>query len=138
MVRITTIDFPDGSRAAMLAARRPAMEINEYVLDRLVREKLDEARALAARRALISGTRSGLRARRAEADVARARPVTLRRARPDDNAQIAAIWNAALDSPIMTTDTEPRTPAAQAQWLARHGDDHPVVVAVDGAEVLAY
>jgi L-amino acid N-acyltransferase YncA len=39
----------------------------------------------------------------------------------------------------MTTDTEPRTPAAQRQGLARHGDDHPVIVAVDDDEgVLAY
>lgn len=31
----------------------------------------------------------------------------------------------------MTTDTEPRTPATQRQWLACRGNDHPVVVAVD-------
>src|SRR5262245_65662114 len=66
MVRITTIDFPDGSIAAMLGARRPAMEMNAYILDRLVREKLDEARALSARHALVRVSRppgSMLRAR---------------------------------------------------------------------------
>jgi L-amino acid N-acyltransferase len=63
----------------------------------------------------------------------------LRAARPADNAQIAAIWNDAVASPGSTTDTEPRTAAAQGQWLARRGDDHPVVVAVDGDDrVLAY
>jgi len=42
-------------------------------------------------------------------------------------------------SPSLTSDTEPRTPAAQRQWLARHGDDHPVIVAVvDDDRVLAY
>ncbi len=34
------------------------MEVNEYVLEILVREKLDEARALTARRALVKGSRS--------------------------------------------------------------------------------
>jgi phosphinothricin acetyltransferase len=73
-----------------------------------------------------------------EARLVDGRPATLRRAGPGDNVQIAAIWNEALASPIFTTDTEPRTPAGQREWLARHGDDHPVVVAVDGDEVLAY
>ena len=64
--------------------------------------------------------------------------VTLRRARPGDNTRIAAIWNEAVRCPSLTTDTEPRTAEDQRAWLARHGDDHPVVVAVDGDEVLAY
>lgn len=74
-----------------------------------------------------------------EAPVAERLSVTVRRAGSGDAAQIAAIWNDAVASPSMTTDTEPRTPAAQRQWLARHGDDHPVIVAVDGDDgVLAY
>jgi L-amino acid N-acyltransferase YncA len=74
-----------------------------------------------------------------EAQVAEARAITLRRARPDDNDQIAALWNAALASAIMTSDTGPRTPASQHEWLARHGDEHLIVV-VDVAddEALAY
>jgi phosphinothricin acetyltransferase len=64
--------------------------------------------------------------------------VTLRRARPADNEAIAAIWNEAVASTSLTTDTEPRTADAQRRWLARHGDDHPAVVAVDEDEVLAY
>jgi L-amino acid N-acyltransferase YncA len=63
---------------------------------------------------------------------------TLRRAAAADNDQIAAIWNREVAATSATTDTEPRTPAAQRRWLARHGDAHPVVVAVDGDEVLAY
>jgi L-amino acid N-acyltransferase len=74
----------------------------------------------------------------AETRMADPRAIALRRARPDDGGQIAAIWNAAVACPNFTTDTEPRTPAAQRAWLAGHGDDHPVVVAVDGAEVVAY
>jgi L-amino acid N-acyltransferase len=64
--------------------------------------------------------------------------VTVRRARPEDDRRIAAIWNAAIASPNFTTDTEPRTPARQRAWLAQHGDDHPVVVAVDDGEVVGY
>ena len=64
--------------------------------------------------------------------------ITLRRAHGEDNAQIAAIWNDAVACPNLTTDTETRTPEAQRAWLARHRDDHPVIVAVDGDEVLAY
>jgi len=63
---------------------------------------------------------------------------TLRRAAAADNEQIAAIWNREVAVTSATTDTEPRTPAAQRRWLARHGDAYPVVVAVDGDEVLAY
>ena len=63
---------------------------------------------------------------------------TLRRAVAADSNQIAAIWNREVVATSTTTDTEPRTPAAQRRWLARHGDAHPVVVAVEGDEVLAY
>src|SRR5262245_50024635 len=64
--------------------------------------------------------------------------VTLRRACPADNARIAAIWNHEVMWTTATMDTEPRGPAAQRRWLATHDDAHPVVVAVDGDEVLAY
>lgn len=56
----------------------------------------------------------------------------LRHARTGDNDQIAAIWNDAVACASMTTDTEPRTLAGQRQWLAGHGDAHPVIVAVEG------
>ena len=74
----------------------------------------------------------------AEAGTIERRAMTLRRAHAEDDAQIAAIWNDAVACPSLTTDTEPRTPEAQRAWRARHGDDHPVIVAVDGDEVLAY
>jgi L-amino acid N-acyltransferase YncA len=63
---------------------------------------------------------------------------TLQRAVAADSDQIAAIWNREVVATSTTTDTEPRTPAAQRRWLARHGNAHPVVVAVDGDEVLAF
>ena len=62
----------------------------------------------------------------------------IRLARDADNAQIAAIWNLEAIGTVATTDTEPRTPVAQAAWLAAHTQDHPAVVAVDADEVLAF
>lgn len=62
----------------------------------------------------------------------------IRLAREVDNAQIAAIWNLEAIGTVATTDTEPRTPAAQAAWLAAHTEDYPAVVAVEGDEVLAF
>jgi L-amino acid N-acyltransferase YncA len=66
----------------------------------------------------------------------------LRRAGARDAAQIAAIWNHEVEHALSTTDTEPRSPAAQVRWLAAHDDDCPVIVAVTGgaddAEVLGY
>jgi L-amino acid N-acyltransferase len=62
----------------------------------------------------------------------------IRLAQAEDNAGIAAIWNLEAIATSATTDTEPRTPAAQAAWLAAHGADHPVVVAVESDEVLAF
>ena len=60
MVRITTIDFPDGVSARIMAAgarKEAAVDANEYLLEILVREKLDEARAMTARRALVRDSR---------------------------------------------------------------------------------
>ena len=37
-----------------------------------------------------------------------------------------------------TTDTEPRGRDAQHAWLAAHGPRHPVIVAVEGGEVVAF
>jgi len=62
----------------------------------------------------------------------------IRTATPRDNAAIAAIWNRAVLATTATTDTEPRSAAAQRAWLARHTDDYPAIVAVDGEEVVAF
>lgn len=62
----------------------------------------------------------------------------IRLACAEDNAAIAAIWNLAAIGTTATTDTEPRTPAGQAAWLAAHTEDHPVLVAVDGDDVVAF
>jgi len=62
----------------------------------------------------------------------------LRVARPEDNAQIAAIWNHEARATAATTDTEPRSARAQRAWLRAHDADYPVVIAADGDEVLAF
>jgi len=55
--------------------------------------------------------------------------VALRAAREADLAQIAAIWNHEVLCTDATTDTEPRDPAAQYEWFARHTERYPIVVA---------
>ena len=62
----------------------------------------------------------------------------IRTATPRDNGAIAAIWNHAVLETVATTDTEPRRAAAQRAWLARHTDDYPAIVAVEGDEVVAF
>ena len=99
------------------------MELSDHLVRFLVTERLEAARADARRRALVLSA----------AD----RPV-IRRARPDDNGPIAAIWNREVVGTIATTDTEPRAAAAQAEWLAAHTDAYPVVVAAAGGEVIAF
>jgi len=70
--------------------------------------------------------------------IAPAPVVTVRDARPEDNDQIAAIWNHEVLWTDATTDSEPRDAGAQRDWLARHTGDYAAVVAVAGDEVLAY
>ena len=62
----------------------------------------------------------------------------IRLARVEDSAGITDIWNVEATATTATTDTEPRTPAAQAAWLASHTEDYPVVVAVEADEVVAF
>jgi L-amino acid N-acyltransferase len=71
--------------------------------------------------------------------------VELRAARDADLAPIAAIWNYEVLCTDATTDTEPRDQAAQREWLARHTERYPVVVATvasgdleHGGDVVAY
>ena len=62
----------------------------------------------------------------------------IRPATPRDSAAIAAIWNREVLETAATTDTQPRSVEAQEAWLAAHGPVYPVVVAVDGDEVVAF
>jgi L-amino acid N-acyltransferase len=62
----------------------------------------------------------------------------IRPATPSDNDAIAAIWNREVVQTAATTDTEPRGPEAQRAWLAAHGPGHPVIVAVEDHDVVAF
>jgi phosphinothricin acetyltransferase len=64
--------------------------------------------------------------------------VDVRGACEADLAQIAAIWDHEVLGSDATTDTEPRNPAAQREWLARHTETYPVIVAVTGPDVVAF
>jgi L-amino acid N-acyltransferase YncA len=66
------------------------------------------------------------------------RAAVIRPAIADDSAAMAAIWNHEVLHTAATTDTEPRSLAAQEAWLAAHGPRHPVLVAVDRGEVVAF
>src|SRR5687768_8285398 len=68
----------------------------------------------------------------------RRQPVMIRPATPSDNAAIAAIWSREVVQTTATSDTEPRDADAQRAWLVAHGPRHPVIVAVDGDEVVAF
>jgi L-amino acid N-acyltransferase len=62
----------------------------------------------------------------------------IRPAAPRDSEAIAAIWNHEVLHTPATTDTEPRSLDAQRAWLASHGPRHPVIVAVEGVDVVAF
>jgi phosphinothricin acetyltransferase len=64
--------------------------------------------------------------------------VVVRDATAADNPQIAGIWNHEVLFTSATTATEPRSPEEQRQWLAQHGDSHPVIVVARGDEVLGF
>ncbi len=62
----------------------------------------------------------------------------IRAAGSADSEAIAAIWNHEVRHTSATTDTEPRSLEAQRAWLAGHGARHPVVVALDAEEIVAF
>lgn len=75
---------------------------------------------------------------RVASDTLVGRAVRVRDARPEDNDQIAAIWNHEVLWTDATTDIEPRDTRAQREWLERHTGAYPALVAAAGGEVLAY
>src|SRR5262245_32607810 len=66
------------------------------------------------------------------------RAAVIRPAVAADCEAMAAIWNYEVLHTTATTDTEPRSLQAQHAWLAAHGPRYPVIVAVDGGEVVAF
>jgi L-amino acid N-acyltransferase len=64
--------------------------------------------------------------------------VEVRLARTDDSEAIRAIYNAEITGSTVTFDLEPRTKAAQREWVEHHQGAHPAVVAVEGASVAGF
>jgi len=58
-----------------------------------------------------------------------------RRARPDDAATIAVIYNEGIEDRVATFETRPRTAADIATWF---DGIHPLVVVEDDARIIAF
>ena len=65
-------------------------------------------------------------------------PITIRPARADDCAAINDIYNHYVLSDTCTYQTEPDSLAERGAWFERHGAGHPVLVAEQAGEVLAW
>ncbi len=64
--------------------------------------------------------------------------VEIREAVRDDAAAIAHIYNQGIEDRVATLETEPRTPDERARWLVSRAPRHPVLVALDGGEVVGW
>lgn len=65
------------------------------------------------------------------------REIAIREATGEDSAAIARIYNQGIEDRSATLETQPRTAAERAEWLAARESRHPVLVAVDGAGMVA-
>lgn len=61
----------------------------------------------------------------------------IRDATMDDAGAIARIYNQGIEDRA-TLETVARTPKERAQWLAERSERHPVIVALDGADVVGW
>lgn len=64
--------------------------------------------------------------------------IHIRRAEQDDLLGILEIYNHAIRELPATFDTEEKTLTEREQWLAHHGDQFPVFVAVDADRVVGW
>ena len=65
-------------------------------------------------------------------------PITIRPARPADCVAINEIYNHYVLHDTCTYQTEPETLGERQAWFERHGGAHPVLVAEERGEVLAW
>ena len=68
----------------------------------------------------------------------RPRALAIRPATTDDAAAIARIYNEGILDRLATLETELRSPDERRQWLAGKGERHPVFVAEQDGEVVAW
>jgi phosphinothricin acetyltransferase len=64
--------------------------------------------------------------------------IVVRPARPGDAEAIARIYNQGIEERVATFETEPRTTAQMAEWLAEKGARYPVIVAERDGRVVAW
>ena len=64
--------------------------------------------------------------------------LNIRRATPDDLAQITEIYNDAIEKTTATFDTEPKTLEQQETWFSGHDARHPILVAHENGVILAW
>lgn len=57
--------------------------------------------------------------------------IVIRDARADDAEAIAAIYNQGIEDRVATLETQPRTAAERASWMAAKSQRHPVLVATE-------
>lgn len=63
---------------------------------------------------------------------------TIRRAMPSDAKALAEIYNHYIATSTATFDTEPKTVSERREWIASHGDTHPVFVVAQGDQILGF
>jgi len=64
--------------------------------------------------------------------------ITIRPATLDDGRAIAEIYNHYVLDTTATFDLTPKSPQDRAAWIAKRGDDHPVLVAEVDGKVVAW
>ena len=62
----------------------------------------------------------------------------IRLGEPTDAEALRAIYNREVLGSTVTFDLVPRSAADQEQWMAEHSGAYPVVVGVDGSEVIGF
>jgi L-amino acid N-acyltransferase YncA len=62
----------------------------------------------------------------------------LRLAEPADLEAITEIYNREVLTATSTFDTQPKKPSEQMEWLNRHTGRHPVVVALEGQQLVGW
>jgi L-amino acid N-acyltransferase YncA len=62
----------------------------------------------------------------------------IRKATLKDLPAITDIYNEAIRNTTATFDTTEKTVDQQKEWFDKHGDKHPIIVAVDGIEVIGW
>jgi L-amino acid N-acyltransferase YncA len=62
----------------------------------------------------------------------------IREARPADVGALALIYNQGMNDRIATFETEKRNREERRSWLADHDENHPVIVACSGRQVIGW